>query len=322
MNTTTSVDGGLTWQAPLHTADNINGLAGQPLVQPGGTVISPMVKSLITDMISFSSNDGGASWTATTEISPITDHTVAGNLRSLPLPSAEMDSAGTVYVVWHDCRFRPNCSSNDIVLSTSADGVNWTPPARVPIDPVTSTVDHFLPGLAVDRATSGGNARLTLLYYYYPVSACTDCDLYVGFVASDDGGQTWTAPVVLAGPMKLAWLAQTSNTPSPSPMIGDYFSASYVNGDPFAVFAVAKPKSGEVFDEAMYTTAQPMFAPANALRFSSKGERPVPHAKSDHPPRDLYPEPRRHPPDGPLAPLRRKSRSSAMSVPGKRQTAG
>jgi len=289
MNTTTSTDGGLTWQMPLYTADMINGLAGQPLVQPNGAVISPMVKFLITDMISFTSSDGGASWSATTEISPITDHTVAGNLRSLPLPSAEMNAAGTVYVVWHDCRFRANCSSNDIVLSTSGDGVHWTEPARVPIDPITSTVDHFLPGLAVDRATSGTSAHLTLLYYYYPVSNCTDCDLYVGFVASDDGGQTWTAPVVLAGPMKLSWLAQTGSQGEGQAMIGDYFSVSYVNGNPYAVFAVAKAKSGAVFDEAMYTTAAPMIPTANTLRFSSKGERPVPHAKSDHPPRE-FPE--------------------------------
>lgn len=290
MNTTTSPDGGLNWQSPLHTADMINGLGGQPLVQPNGTVVSPMVKFLITDMISFTSSDGGTSWSATSEIAPITDHTVAGNLRSDPLPSAEMDAAGTVYVAWHDCRFRTNCSSNDIVVSTSSDGVNWTAPARVPIDPVTSTVDHFLPGLAVDRTTSGSSARLTLLYYYYPVSNCTDCDLYVGFVASDDGGQTWSAPVVLAGPMKLSWLAQTGSQGMGQAMIGDYFSVSYVNGNPFSVFAVANANSGSTFDEAMYSTAQPMVPPANTLRFSSKGEKPVPNARSDHPPRELRPD--------------------------------
>ena len=285
MNTTTSTDGGLTWLPALHTADSINGLAGQPLVQPNGTVISPMVKFLMTDMISFSSSNGGASWSATTEISSITDHTEAQNLRSGPLPSAEMDAAGTVYVVWQDCRFRTNCSSNDIVLSTSSDGVNWTSPARLPIDPVTSTVDHFIPGIAVDRTTAGSSAHLTVLYYYYPVSNCTDCDLYVGFVASDDGGQTWSAPVVLAGPMKLSWLAQTGSQGEAQAMIGDYFSVSYVSGNPFAVFAVAKPKSNGVFDEGMYTTVAPMVPAAGTVRFSSRGEKPVPNAKSDHPPR-------------------------------------
>jgi probable HAF family extracellular repeat protein len=289
MTTSTSTDGGLTWQAPLHTADMVNGFGGQPLVQPNGTVISPMVKLLVTDMLSFTSTDGGASWTASTEISPITDHTVAGNLRSGQVPSAEIDALGTVYVVWADCRFRTNCSSNDLVMSTSSDGVAWTSPARIPIDPVSSTADHFIPGLAVDRSTSGSTAHLTLTYYYYPVSDCgTICDLYVGFVSSQDGGQTWSAPVPLAGPMKTDWLASTGGNVAPGYFVGDYISGSYVNGNPFAVFAVAAPNSGTVFDEAMYTTAQPMMPPAGALYFSSRGEMPVPDAKSDHAPSDPY----------------------------------
>ena len=296
MTTSTSTDGGLTWRPPLRTADMVNGFGGQPVVQPNGTVISPMVKLLVTDMLSFTSADGGASWTASTEISPITDHAVAGNLRSGQVPSAEIDAAGTVYVVWADCRFRTNCTSNDLVLSTSNDGVAWTTPARIPIDPVTSTVDHFIPGLAVDRTTSGSAAHLTLTYYYYPVSDCgTVCDLYVGFVSSEDGGQTWSAPVPLAGPMKTDWLAKTGGEVTPGAFVGDYISGSYVNGNPFAVFAVAAANSGTTFDEAMYTTAQPMIPPTHALRFSSAGEMPVPNARSDHAPRDPYPEHRRPP---------------------------
>lgn len=294
MTTSTSTDGGLTWQAPLHTLDIINGFGGQPLVQPNGTVISPMVKLLVTDLLSFTSTDGGASWSATTEISPITDHAVAGNLRSGQVPSAEIDALGTVYVVWADCRFRTNCSSNDLVMSKSSDGITWTAPARIPIDPLTSTVDHFIPGLAVDRATSGSTAHLTLTYYYYPVSDCgTGCELYVGFVSSQDGGQTWSAPVPLAGPMKTSWLASTGGNVAPGYFVGDYISGSYVNGNPFAVFAVAAANSGNIFDEAMYTTAQPILPPAGVLYFSSRGEMPVPDAKSDHPPRDPYMEGRR-----------------------------
>jgi hypothetical protein len=129
MTLSTSDDGGFTWKAPLHTADMINGSGGQPLVQPNGIVISPMLKLLNTDMLSFTSTDGGASWSSTTEISPIVDHAEAGNLRSGPLPSAEIDADGTVYVVWADCRFRTNCSSNDIVMSTTRDGTTWTSPS-------------------------------------------------------------------------------------------------------------------------------------------------------------------------------------------------
>lgn len=310
LNLSTSMDGGLTWSAPLQTADTINGSGGQPLVQPNGTVISPMVKLNATDMLSFVSTDGGASWSATTEISPITDHEDAGNLRSNPLGSAEMDAAGTVYYVWQDCRFRANCAANDIVLTTSTDGVTWTTPWRIPIDPLSSTADHFLPGLAVDPTTSGSSAHLTLLYYYYPVSDCgSTCELYVGFVSSQDGGQTWSSPVVLGGPMQLPWLAQTGDTVAAGYMIGDYFSTSYVNGNPYGVFAVANANSGTTFDEAMYTTAQPMVPPAGALRFSSKGEKPVPHAKSDHPPRDEHADSNVRGPSSPLRLRHRRQRT-------------
>jgi hypothetical protein len=34
-------------------------------------------------------------------------------------------------------------------MSTSADGVTWSALRRIPIDPVGSGVDHFIPGLAV-----------------------------------------------------------------------------------------------------------------------------------------------------------------------------
>src|SRR6266550_3296889 len=247
----TSADGGLTWESALNTADGAHGIGGQPLVQPGGKVIVPIAGGVFGSMLAFSSSDGGASWSSAVTVSSITDHTEAGHLRSGPLPSAEIDANGTVYVVWADCRFRTNCSSNDLVLSTSADGVTWTKPARIPIDPTTRTVDHFIPGLAVDPATSGSSAHLTLTYYYYLISNCaTVCQMGVAFVSSQDGGQTWSAPVELAGPMSTSWLPNTFS----GLMVADYISTSYVNGNAFAVFAAAKAPSGSTLDEAMYTT--------------------------------------------------------------------
>src|SRR5262249_40048163 len=144
--------------------------------------------------------------------------------RTSPLPSAEVAGDGTVYVAWEDCRFRAHCSANDIVFTKSADGVQWSAPARVPIDSVTRGVDHFIPGLAVDPATSGAGTHLALTYYFYPNAACGGaCRLQVGYTSSPDGGAHWANATQLAGPMALSQIAQTSQ----GPMVGDYISTSF-----------------------------------------------------------------------------------------------
>ena len=218
-------------------------------------------------------------------ISSISDHQVAGDLRAVyDLPSAEVGSDGTVYVVWWDCRFRSGCPSNDIVLSTSTDGKTWSSPSRIPIDPITSTVDHFLPGIAVDQSTSGSTTHLGLTYYYYPVANCTvsSCRLAAGFVYSHDAGKSWSTPSKLASGMQMSWLPNTTL----GYMVGDYISTSYLNGKAFGVFAKALAPANSKFREAMYTPDMGLYEieEGNGPYVSSAGEQPVPNAKSDHPP--------------------------------------
>ena len=186
----TSTDGGVTWGPVLNTADNATGIGGQQLVQPNGTVIVPIDDYNEFSVRSFVSHDGGASWSASVTAATIADHFDAGGLRSGPLPSAAMDAAGTLYLAWQDCRYRTGCAANDIVISTTNDGIAWTYPARVPIDPLASTVDHFIPGIGIAPTTSGASAHVGVTYYYYPNTACgfTTCLLTVGFISSPDGG--------------------------------------------------------------------------------------------------------------------------------------
>jgi hypothetical protein len=253
----TSTDGGETWGPPqeLPPGDrgvyNQLGIGGQPLVQPDGTVVVPIDNLNHTEVRAFRSTDGGDSWTTTVSVSPIFRHVVAGGLRAAPDPSAETDRVGNVYVVWSDCRFRVACSANDLVLSESADGVNWSAPARIPIDPLDSGADHFIPGLAVDSHTAGDHARLALTYYTYPRADCTvtTCVLNVGFISSQDGGASWSEPTQLAGPMRLDWLPDTAQ----GRMVGDYISTSFIGGRALPLFAVAAPPSGGLFDQGMAT---------------------------------------------------------------------
>lgn len=250
----TSADGGATWSTPQQTANNALGLGGQPLVQPNGTVVVPFLANNGT-ISAFTSTDGGTSWNSSVTISTQTDHPAAGNLRTEALPSAEIDGAGTIYVAWQDCRFESGCSANDIAMSTSQDGTTWSQTTRIPTDAVSSGVDHFIPGLAVDATTAGTTARLMLTYYYYANTACTaaTCQLSVGYVTSNNGGTSWSAPVTVAGPMSLSWLANTTG----GSMVGDYISTSFVGttGTARAVFAVANAPGGGTFNEAIYTTS-------------------------------------------------------------------
>lgn len=243
-----STNGGLTWGPPRATSDAASGLGGQPVVRPNGTVIVPYRTS--SQIRSFRSIDGGASWRATVLVSTISHHTVAGGLRESPLPSAEIDASGTVYVAWADCRFRSGCPRNDIVISRSTSETTWAAPTRVPIDSTASTVEHFTPGLGVDRTTAGGGGRIGLTYYYYPNSSCssTTCQLNVGFVSSTDTGVSWSAPTQIAGPMNLSWVPNTSQ----GRMFGDYISTSVLpGGNAFAVVPVGTAPSGGLFNLPM-----------------------------------------------------------------------
>ena len=270
----TSTGGGLTWGPATATANHADGIGGQPLVQPNGTVVVPIETSGIS---AFTSTNGGASWSAPVTVSNIQAHLDAGGIRSGPLPSAAIDGAGTVWVVWEDCRFRTSCSTNDLVYSTSADGIHWSAVTRIPIDATTSTVDHFIPGIGIDPTTSGSTAHVAVHYYFYPVSKCTTktCRLAVGYISSHNGGTTWNAPVRLTGAMQLGWLPNSQN----GLMVGDYIATAFTNGVPHGVFAVAAAKSGTTFSEATFT-AQGLTVPETGPQLSSAGDKPL-HRLSD-----------------------------------------
>lgn len=293
----TSTDGGQTWGPPVQTANHAAGIGGQPLVQPNGTVIVPIETNY---MSAFKSTNGGASWSIPYAIAVIQTHSDAGGIRSGPLPSAAIDGAGTVWVVWEDCRFRLNCYTNDLIYSTSTDGVKWTAVKRVPIGATTGLGDRFIPGIGIDPATSGTSAHVAIHYYYYINTNCStsNCSLNVGYISSPNGGSTWHAPVKLAGPMKLTWLPNSQN----GLMVGDYIATAFSNGVAHGVFAVAAAKSGNLYNESMYT-AQGVTVSAEGAVFSSAGDKPL-HKLSDKIERE-------RPEKGVIPPSKRAQRRSA-----------
>src|SRR5205823_3743656 len=213
-----SRDGGVTWT--LSTTPNVGVIGGQPVVQPNGNVVVPIDNASETALGYTRSTNGGVSFGQAFTITSISAKADPGNIRSGPLPSAEISGDGKIYVVWEDCRFRSGCSTNDLVYTTSTTGTTWTAVQRIPIDAVTSTVDHFIPGVGVDKNTSGSTIKVGVTYYYYRNVSCTfaTCQLRVGFIKSSNGGATWNAAIDVAGPMTMSWLPNTTQ----GRMVGDY----------------------------------------------------------------------------------------------------
>ena len=275
MEMSTSTDGGLTWSVAATNGAGIIG--GQPVVRPDGTVIVPTANANETAIGAFNSTNGGASWSAVTTIATIKHHAVAGGLREGPLPSAEIDGNGTVYVSWADSRFRKGGKTNDIVIthSTNATGTNWSAVSRVPIDLTSSGIDHFIPGLAVNKATSGATAQLGLTYYFYPSRST---QLSVGFISSGNAGSTWTTSSTILSGMTSTWAANTSQ----GRMVGDYISTSYGSDNlAHGIFGAANtPSTGAA---TSCTTSAPdncdapidTFTPGLALGNASSAADPV-----------------------------------------------
>ncbi|HJP65205.1 MAG TPA: sialidase family protein [Actinomycetota bacterium] len=231
-----STDGGLTWTNSTAPSDSVIG--GQPVTQPNGKVVVPIANGFGSQLRSYVSTDGGATYTGPFTISSIQTHTQAANLRSgAGLASAEVDAAGKIYVVWHDCRFRAGCAANDLVMSTSTDGQSWSAVTRIPVVMPTSSADVFIPGIAVDPTTSGSTARLGVGFYAYTKTNCTvsTCRLLGGFISSTDGGAHWSTPKLVLGPLRLGWLPLTTQ----GYMVGDYISTSIAGGLAFPIMANA-----------------------------------------------------------------------------------
>jgi hypothetical protein len=246
-----SVDGGVTWSAAVRATSTLVGT--QPVVLADGTVLTIAGayagENALTGAIDgVRSTDGGASFTRFT-VGSVSSASNAP-MRAISLPSLAVDGAGTLYAAWADCRFRPSCTANDIVISHSTDGVTWSAPTRIPLAETSSTVSTMVPGLGADPAHPG---RLSLVYAYFTPHSCGAgaCRLGIAFVQSPDGGASWTKPLQLdAEPMEMQWLAQSNGR-----MVGDYFASVFAGDRIVPVFALAIAPTGPRLHEAIFASS-------------------------------------------------------------------
>jgi hypothetical protein len=278
LSMSTSVDGGATWRAPKHTADLAQGLGGQPVVQPSGRVVVPILSfpdELHANIGAFVSTDGGATWGPMHKVSGLHTFTERGFVRNPDLPSAEVDASGRVFVVFYDCRFETGCSANDIVITWSDNGVDWSPVARLPTGPVGVGADEFTPSIGAGKATSDGAGQLAVQYYSFADAACAtrSCKLEVDVVSSTDGGSTWTQPLRLAGPFRLVWLPLTTQ----GYMYGDYTSTTVPLDKALPIFVAARSPDPPLLDVPAFAGRIPLGPGVAAVRSGgTAGNLPVP----------------------------------------------
>jgi hypothetical protein len=257
-----SSDGGLTWSSPVAlqvASPALSGNGAFPIVRPDGTLLvaysvygslDPADDSILVAR----SQDGGVTFATAAIVAQLFSENIA-SVRAPAFVSAEVDAAGTVYLAWADCRFSTQCTTNDVVLSTSQDGMVWSTPRRVPFGSAGAARDWFVPAIAVDPSTSGARARVAIAAYSVTQpQGCPSCqvvDAYI--VSSGDGGRTWRSPVRLnAESMPLEWVANTGL----GRMLGDYISTSFVDGRPVPVLSLADAPVGGELRQAIFASTR------------------------------------------------------------------
>jgi M6 family metalloprotease-like protein len=250
-----SNDGGLTWDAET-IVPSISGSAWQPIVRPDGTLVILFVGARAIRAVR--STDGGRSFGPTATVSSLQDAATPG-WRAPALPSAGVDARGRITVAWPDCRFRRGCGEeapNDVVYSSSANGVRWSRVRRVPTGDALDGLPHFVVGLGVDPTTVTPRRRLGVVFH-----VLTPAGVVPYFVSSANDGRGWSAPEPLTPPQ----LATAFPEAGTERFLGDYVSTSFVGGGTAVpVFASASGGFDGRYHQGIFAAVIPVQgSPAN-----------------------------------------------------------
>jgi hypothetical protein len=230
----TSTDGGLTWGQPV-LAPVTDVVGAFPVIRPTGELVVPFLWSG-RRIGAAVSTDGAATFGPPVEVGEVRTRSARG-LRFPPLPSADVDPSGAVWVAWHDCRFSSGCSSNAVVVSTSTDGVTWSAPTAV-----TPERNAMLPALGIDPETG----RVAVAYH-----VVRRAGIDVELVESRLRAPGWGPPRRLsARTMRSEWLPDTRG----GRMLADYISVHYAGARPLLVWVLASEPVRGSFRQAVFAT--------------------------------------------------------------------
>ena len=220
-----SDDRAQTWSPLIFVSSpTAGGIGAIPLVQPNGA-LTVVYEDFTTgdDVVAQTSHDGGLSFDPRVKINSLQSGALP-DIRSGGLPAAALDAfTGDLYAVWEDRRFRSD-GVRDIVISGSTDGgASWSGLARVNPDAPNSQRDHFTP------AVSAVNGRVHVTYRTRDTSAGLSLLVDLRYIASADGGATFSGERTVGDPTDLHFAAQTTTADCLNPpcyFLGDYMGVA------------------------------------------------------------------------------------------------
>jgi hemolysin type calcium-binding protein len=233
----TSTDAGTTWSAPVGIPVT-DAVGAFPVIRQSGELV--VVFFWDPNRIAASrSVDAAQTFSAPTTIA-----TAGGSacriprFRAFPLPSADVDPQGRIWVTFHECGGSPSFPDNSVFVSTSVDGTAWTPPLRV-----TSGRNAVLPAIGIHPTTG----RVAVVYYAVRDGGGVDAEL----IESSVGAAGFGSPRRLsAQTMRREWMPSTVS----GRMLADYISVHYAGARPLAVWVLASEPVGSSLRQAVYAT--------------------------------------------------------------------
>lgn len=280
MYVATTSDAGAMWSDPVPIATSGFSIGITPTVRPDGTIVAPYYNESADRIAAVSSSDGGATWSAPVTIGSAASSYNDRTVRSSYAPSVAMDSTGTIYALWESYD-----ALGTILFAKTSDGTHWSsPPGQLPIGAGETGKARLIASLGADPNASG---HLGVTYYVHDDATCSGggCPLSAYLTASNDGGVSWSAPTLLAGPIRTDSLAHalSFSGAGTTGMLGDYDATVYVGGNFVSIFASAAPVVNGTFDEAIFASATAE-ATTNALAHARTHAAPATApARSTHP---------------------------------------
>ena len=230
-----SDDGGLTWSSAVDIGAR-PAVGVFPVIRPAGELVVAYLWELSRFAIAAStSRDGGASWGAPVRVADVAGSCGIAGFRAFPLPSADADASGRIWVAWHDCA-AAGATQSAVFVASSVDGTTWSPPTRV-----TSGRNAVLPAIAIDPASG----RIAVAYFREAVDG-----IHTELVESNTSGAFGASRRLSAEGSAFTSMARTTS----GRMLGDYLSVHYARGRPLVVWVLALPPVNGTLREAVYAT--------------------------------------------------------------------